>query len=100
MFAAPESVERSLASLYEAAEYGLITAFVVDEAHVVSEWGDEFRPEFQSVAGSDEDCSEPRDHSRGLSEHSCSPQHQPRMRSRHWTPISLTPVKSRCGRCP
>ena len=52
VFAAPESVERSLAySLYEAAEFGLITAFVIDEAHVVSEWGDEFRPEFQSVAG-------------------------------------------------
>jgi ATP-dependent DNA helicase RecQ len=52
IFAAPESVERSLAySLYEAAEYGLITAFVIDEAHVVAEWGDEFRPEFQSVGG-------------------------------------------------
>jgi superfamily II DNA helicase RecQ len=52
VFAAPESVERSLASsLYQAAEYGLITALVIDEAHVVSEWGDEFRPEFQSVAG-------------------------------------------------
>jgi ATP-dependent DNA helicase RecQ len=52
VFAAPESVERSLAfSLYEAAEFALITAFVVDEAHVVSEWGDEFRPEFQSVGG-------------------------------------------------
>jgi hypothetical protein len=51
VFAAPESVERSLAySLYEAADFGLITAFVIDEAHVVSEWGDEFRPEFQSVA--------------------------------------------------
>jgi ATP-dependent DNA helicase RecQ len=33
VFAAPESVERSLAySLYEAAEFGLITAFVIDEA--------------------------------------------------------------------
>jgi superfamily II DNA/RNA helicase len=52
IFTAPESVERSLAfSLYEAAEFGLIKAFVIDEAHVVSEWGDEFRPEFQSVAG-------------------------------------------------
>ena len=52
LFTSPEAVERSLAvSLYEAAGKGLIAAFVVDEAHVVSEWGDEFRPEFQSIGG-------------------------------------------------
>jgi ATP-dependent DNA helicase RecQ len=52
LFTSPEALERSLAvSLYRAAGKGLVAAFVVDEAHVVSEWGDEFRPEFQSIGG-------------------------------------------------
>ena len=28
-----------------------VALIVVDEAHIVSEWGDEFRPEFQAMAG-------------------------------------------------
>ena len=52
VFASPEAALRSLRSaLFTAAEAGRLRYLVVDEAHMISEWGDEFRPEFQHLAG-------------------------------------------------
>jgi RecQ family ATP-dependent DNA helicase len=52
LYASPESVVGTLStSLAVAAENGLIRAFIVDEAHMISQWGNGFRPEFQSMAG-------------------------------------------------
>ncbi len=52
IIASPESVVTSLAPpLYEAARTGQLKYFVVDEAHLVAQWGTEFRPEFQSMCG-------------------------------------------------
>lgn len=52
VFAGPESVVGGLLpALYEAATRGFLNLFVIDEAHMVSDWGVEFRPEFQSLAG-------------------------------------------------
>ncbi|EAQ80584.1 protein DpdF [Blastopirellula marina] len=52
LIASPESLMTSLARpLYEAAERGCLKYFVVDEAHLVAQWGAEFRPQFQSISG-------------------------------------------------
>lgn len=52
IIASPESVVTALARpLYEAAKTGQLKYFVVDEAHLVAQWGTEFRPEFQSMCG-------------------------------------------------
>ena len=52
LYASPESVTGTLSgSLTIAATAGLLRAFVVDEVHMISQWGNNFRPEFQSMAG-------------------------------------------------
>lgn len=38
-------------ALYAAARAGLLRYFVIDEAHVVTSWGTEFRPAFQALSG-------------------------------------------------
>jgi len=37
--------------LFEAARQGRLRVLAIDEAHIVSQWGQNFRPEFQSIAG-------------------------------------------------
>ncbi len=52
VFTSPESLLRSLAGpLYTAATHGSLRLLAVDEAHIVDQWGDDFRPEFQELAG-------------------------------------------------
>ncbi|RUR67534.1 DEAD/DEAH box helicase [Variovorax guangxiensis] len=51
LFTSPESVVGTLRmALYDAAQRGYLKYLVVDEAHLVAQWGDSFRPEFQSLA--------------------------------------------------
>ena len=52
LFASPEAVLQSLSpALFAAAKAGLLSGLVIDEAHLVAQWGNDFRPEFQSLAG-------------------------------------------------
>ena len=52
LFASPEAVcGPLLKSLYIAAEKGLIAYLVIDEAHLIAQWGDAFRPAFQQLSG-------------------------------------------------
>lgn len=52
VFASAEAVMGALRGpLFEAARQGRLRVFAIDEAHVVTQWGQQFRPEFQSIAG-------------------------------------------------
>jgi superfamily II DNA helicase RecQ len=52
VFTSPESLLRSLRpAVYDAARRGFLRFLVIDEAHIVEQWGDEFRSSFQEVAG-------------------------------------------------
>ena len=52
VFTSPESLMNSLApALYEAAKLEMLRYLVIDEAHIVEQWGDEFRPAFQELPG-------------------------------------------------
>lgn len=52
LYCSPEAVTGALLpALYDAARDGLLSYLVLDEAHLVSQWGDGFRPAFQMLAG-------------------------------------------------
>jgi superfamily II DNA/RNA helicase len=52
LFTSPEALMSGLrGAVIEAAEAGLLRFLVIDEAHLVEQWGNEFRPEFQLLAG-------------------------------------------------
>lgn len=51
VFLSPEALVGPMRHhLRRAAERGLMRCFAVDEAHMVTAWGDEFRPAFQQIA--------------------------------------------------
>jgi superfamily II DNA or RNA helicase len=52
LYCSPEAVTGALLpALYDAAKAGLISYLIIDEAHLVAQWGDSFRPAFQMLAG-------------------------------------------------
>jgi ATP-dependent DNA helicase RecQ len=52
VFASAEAVMGALRGpLFDAAREGRLRLFAIDEAHIVTQWGQQFRPEFQSIAG-------------------------------------------------
>ena len=52
LFTSPEALTTSLLrTVFEVARKGMLRYLVIDEAHLVTQWGDEFRPAFQALAG-------------------------------------------------
>ena len=52
LFTSPEAMTSSLRpALFDAVRGGLLGYLVVDEAHMIIQWGDSFRPAFQLIAG-------------------------------------------------
>lgn len=52
LFCSPEAVVGALLpALYDAAAAGVLDYLIVDEAHLLCQWGDAFRPAFQMIAG-------------------------------------------------
>jgi ATP-dependent DNA helicase RecQ len=52
IFTSPESLMNSLApALYEAGKLGMLRYLIIDEVHMVEQWGDGFRPAFQEIPG-------------------------------------------------
>ncbi len=48
----PETLMGTLSRrTFEAASTGTLKYLVIDEAHMVTQWGNDFRPEFQAIAG-------------------------------------------------
>ncbi|MYZ42454.1 protein DpdF [Schauerella aestuarii] len=52
LFTSPEALTTSLLSaVLDAASAGMLRYLVIDEAHLITQWGDEFRPSFQALSG-------------------------------------------------
>jgi len=52
LFTSPEALIISLlSSVFDVAREGMLGYLVIDEAHLVTQWGDDFRPAFQALAG-------------------------------------------------
>ncbi|QEQ57705.1 protein DpdF [Chlorobium phaeovibrioides] len=52
LITSPEALTTSLLKeVFDVAEKNMLRYLVIDEAHLVAQWGDEFRPAFQMLAG-------------------------------------------------
>jgi len=52
LFTSPEALTTSLLrAVLDVASAGMLRYLVIDEAHLITQWGDEFRPSFQVLAG-------------------------------------------------
>lgn len=52
LFTSPEALMTSLLrTVFDASAAGMLRYLVIDEAHLVTQWGDDFRPAFQALAG-------------------------------------------------
>lgn len=52
LFTSPEALTTSLLKpVLELGQAGMLQYLVIDEAHLIAQWGDDFRPAFQALAG-------------------------------------------------